>query len=58
MCIRDRKRRDVTSATDYAILQNEANVNGGQAPIYADPYKMCIRDRGCSGAFRRILLYS
>lgn len=34
------KRRDVTSATDYAILQNEANVNGGQAPIYADPYNL------------------
>src|SRR5699024_11558709 len=28
------------SATDYAILQNEANVNGGQAPIYADPYNL------------------
>lgn len=34
------KRRDVTSATDYAILQNEAYVNGGQAPIYADPYNL------------------
>ena len=34
------KKRDVTSATDYAILQNEANVNGGQAPIYADPYNL------------------
>lgn len=34
------KRRDVTSATDYAILQNERAVNGGQAPIYADPYKL------------------
>ena len=32
------KKRDVTSATDYAILQNERAVNGGQAPIYADPY--------------------
>lgn len=30
----------MTSATDYAILQNEANVNGGQAPIYADPYNL------------------
>ena len=34
------KKRDVTSATDYAILQNERAVNGGQAPIYADPYKL------------------
>jgi len=34
------KKRDVTSATDYAILQNEANVNGGQPPIYADPYNL------------------
>ena len=30
----------MTSATDYAILQNERAVNGGQAPIYADPYKL------------------
>ncbi|MCI1683149.1 MAG: TonB-dependent receptor [Bacteroides sp.] len=34
------KKRDVTSATDYAILQNEKSVNGGQAPIYADPYHL------------------
>ena len=34
------KQRDVTSATDYAILQNESRVNGGQAPIYADPYNL------------------
>ncbi|WP_028902068.1 TonB-dependent receptor [Prevotella sp. P6B4] len=34
------KRRDVTSATDYAILQNELRVNGGQAPLYADPYNL------------------
>lgn len=34
------KRRDVTSATDYAILQNEKYVNGGQAPLYADPYNL------------------
>ena len=34
------RRRDVTSATDYAILQNERNVNGGQAPLYADPYHL------------------
>ena len=32
------KKRDVTNATDYAILQNERLINGGQAPTYADPY--------------------
>ena len=34
------KKRDVTGATDYAILQNEKYVNGGQAPLYADPYNL------------------
>ena len=34
------KKRDVTSATDYAILQNEKYINGGQAPLYADPYNL------------------
>ncbi len=34
------KERDVTSATDYAILQNEKYVNGGQAPVYSDPYNL------------------
>lgn len=34
------KRREVTSATDYAILQNEKYMNAGQAPIYADPYNL------------------
>lgn len=34
------KKRDVTGATDYAILQNERNVNAGQAPLYADPYNL------------------
>ena len=34
------KKRDVTSATDYAILQNERAVNGGQAPVFADPYAL------------------
>ena len=34
------RRRDVTSATDYAIMQNELRLNGGQAPIYADPYNL------------------
>ena len=30
----------MTSATDYAILQNERAVNGGSAPLYADPYHL------------------
>ncbi|MDE5759860.1 MAG: TonB-dependent receptor plug domain-containing protein, partial [Bacteroides sp.] len=34
------KHRDVTSATDYAILQNEMRLNGGEAPVYADPYNL------------------
>ena len=34
------KKRDVTSATDYAILQNEFYVNGGSAPKYTDPYNL------------------
>ena len=34
------KKRDVTNATDYAILQNERLINGGQAPTYADPYNL------------------
>ena len=34
------KKRDVTSATEYAILQNEKYLNGGSAPIYADPYHL------------------
>ena len=34
------RKRDVTSATDYAILQNERNLQNGQAPLYADPYNL------------------
>ena len=34
------RKREVTGATDYAILQNEKYVNGGQAPLYADPYNL------------------
>lgn len=34
------RKRDVTGATDYAILQNESLINGGQAPLYADPYNL------------------
>ncbi|MBR5749642.1 MAG: TonB-dependent receptor [Prevotella sp.] len=34
------KKRDVTGATDYAILQNERAVQNGSAPLYADPYNL------------------
>ena len=34
------KKRDVTSATDYAILQNERRVQNGLAPLYQDPYNL------------------
>ena len=34
------RKRDVLSATDYAILQNEQYINSGQAPLYADPYSL------------------
>ncbi len=34
------KKRKVTGATDYAILQNERAINGGQAMPYADPYNL------------------
>ena len=34
------KKRDVTGATDYAILQNERRIQNGQAPLYNDPYNM------------------
>jgi len=34
------RKRNVTDATNYAILQNERAVNGGQAPIFADPYNL------------------
>lgn len=34
------RKRDVTGATDYAILQNEKYINGGQTPLYADPYNL------------------
>ena len=33
------KHRDVLNATEYAIMRNEALVNAGQAPLYADPYQ-------------------
>ena len=34
------KKRDVTGATDYAILQNERRLQNGLAPLYNDPYNM------------------
>ena len=34
------KHRDVLDATGYMIMQNEGLVNAGQAPKYADPYKV------------------
>ena len=34
------KKRDVTGATDYAILQNERRVQNGLSPLYADPYNL------------------
>ena len=34
------RKRDVTGATDYAILQNEKYINGKQDPLYADPYNL------------------
>ena len=34
------KKRDVTGATDYAILQNERFVQNGMAPLYSDPYNL------------------
>ena len=33
------RHRDVLNATEYAIMRNEALVNAGQTPIYADPYQ-------------------
>ena len=32
--------RDVTGATDYAILQNERRLQNGLSPLYADPYNL------------------
>ncbi len=34
------KKRDVTGATDYAILQNERRLQNGLAPLYVDPYNL------------------
>ncbi len=34
------RKRNVTGATDYAILQNERRVQNGLAPLYQDPYNL------------------
>ena len=34
------KKRDVTGATDYAILQNERRIQNGMSPLYQDPYNL------------------
>ena len=34
------RKRDVTGATDYAILQNERRIQNGLSPLYTDPYNM------------------
>ena len=34
------RKRDVTGATDYAILQNERRMQNGLSPLYADPYNL------------------
>jgi len=34
------KHREVTNATEYAVLQNEKYINGGQSAVYADPYHL------------------
>lgn len=34
------KHRDVTNATEYAVLQNEKYINGGAAAPFADPYSL------------------
>ena len=34
------KKRDVTGATDYAILQNERRIQNGLSPLYMDPYNL------------------
>ena len=34
------RHRDVTGATDYAIMQNERRVENGLDPLYVDPYNL------------------
>jgi TonB-dependent SusC/RagA subfamily outer membrane receptor len=34
------RKRKVTGATDYAILQNERRIQNGLSPLYADPYNL------------------
>ena len=32
------RKREVLNATEYAVMMNEAAINDGNAPVYADPY--------------------
>ena len=32
------RKSDVLNATEYAVMMNEAEINDGRTPIYADPY--------------------
>ena len=32
------RQREVLNATEYAVMMNEAAINDGNAPVYADPY--------------------
>ena len=34
------RKRDVTGATDYVILQNERRIQNGLSPLYQDPYNL------------------
>ena len=34
------RKRDVTGASDYAILQNERRMQNGLSPLYQDPYNL------------------
>ena len=34
------RKREVLNATEYAIMMNEAAINDGNAPLYADPYSL------------------
>lgn len=36
------RKRDVLNATEYAVMMNEAAINDGNAPKYADPYSFGV----------------
>lgn len=36
------KHRDVLNASEYMVMRNEGLINSGQAPLYADPYKVTV----------------